>query len=99
MHTPASETAGGDGTTTEHRIRQEIAAERAELARTLGALRTEVDVTRKLGQRLPVVVAGALGAGFLLGGGVGATMRLLMRRSREGTEKAKVGRFSLSRRD
>jgi hypothetical protein len=100
MHTPASETAGGDGTTAEqHRIRQEIAAERAQLARTLDELRTEVDVTRKLGQRLPVVVAGALGAGFLLGGGVGASMRLLMRRSREGTEKAKVGRFSLSRRD
>lgn len=86
-------------TPAETRIREEIAAERAELARTLDELRAEVDVTRKLGQRLPVVVVGALGAGFVLGGGMGATMRLLMRRSREGSEKARVGRFSLAKRD
>jgi len=87
MHTPA-----------ETRIREEIAAERAELARTLEELRAEVDVTRKLGGKLPVVAAGALGAGFVLGGGIGATVRLLMRRGREGKEQARVGRFSLARR-
>jgi hypothetical protein len=85
-------------TPAETRIREEIAAERAELARTLAELRAEVDVTRKLGGKLPVVAAGALGAGFVLGGGIGATMRLLMRRSREGKEQARVGRFSLARR-
>jgi len=85
-------------TPAETRIRAEIASERAELARTLEDLRAEVDVTKKLGRKLPVVVAGALGTGFVLGGGIGATMRLLMRRSREGDEKARVGRFSLARR-
>ena len=83
MHTPGE--AG---------IRRQIASEREELARTLGELRTEVDVTRKL----PLVLAVSLGAGFVLGGGIGATMRLLMRRTREGTEKARVGRFSLAER-
>ncbi|HEV8248820.1 MAG TPA: DUF3618 domain-containing protein [Gaiellaceae bacterium] len=86
-------------TPAETRIREDIAAEREELARTLEELRAEVDVTRKLGRRLPLVAVGALGAGFLVGGGIGATMRLLMRRSREGTEKARVGRFSLAKRD
>jgi uncharacterized protein DUF3618 len=83
---------------TETRIRAEIAAERAELARTLEDLRAEVDVTRKLSAKLPVVVAGALGTGFVLGGGIGATVRLLMRRGREGKEQARVGRFSLAKR-
>jgi lipid-binding SYLF domain-containing protein len=85
-------------TPAETRIRAEIATERAELARTLEDLRAEVDVTKKLGRKLPVVVVGALGAGFVLGGGIGSTMRLLMRRSREGDEKARVGRFSLAKR-
>ena len=85
-------------TLAETRIREEIAAERAELARTLDELRAEVDVTRKLGGKLPVVAAGALGTGFVLGGGIGATVRLLMRRGREGKEQARVGRFSLARR-
>jgi uncharacterized protein DUF3618 len=83
---------------TETRIRAEIAAERAELARTLEDLRAEVDVTRKLSAKLPVVVAGALGTGFVLGGGIGATVRLLMRRGREGKEQARLGRFSLAKR-
>lgn len=85
-------------TPAETRIREEIAAERAELARTLDELRAEVDVTKKLGRKLPVVAAGALGAGFVLGGGIGATVRLLMRRGREGKEQARVGRFSLAKR-
>ena len=98
MHTPAERTADG-GTPAEAGIRRQIAVEREQLAQTLDELRAEVDVTRKLGERLPVVIAGALGAGFVVGGGIGATMRLLMRRSREGTEKAKVGRFRLAERN
>jgi len=97
MPTPAEPTANG-GTPGEAGIRRQIAVEREELAKTLDELRAEVDVTRKLGERLPVVLAGALGAGFVLGGGIGATMRLLMRRGREGTEKVKVGRFMLAER-
>ena len=49
----------------------------------------------KLRSNLPVATAGALGVGFIAAGGIGATMRLIMRRGREGTQKAKVGRFSL----
>ena len=33
--------------------------------------------------KLPVVAVGALGAGFFLAGGIGATMRLLARKGRE----------------
>jgi len=52
------------------------------------------DIAGKLRARLPVVAAGALGAGFIAAGGIGATMRLLFRRSREGKEKARVGPFA-----
>jgi len=40
-------------------------------------------VAGKLNGRLPAVAAGALGAGFFLAGGVGATMRFLARKGRE----------------
>jgi len=91
-----------DGRTTEQ-IRREIETEREQLAEAVGELREEMgeaaNVTAKLRAKLPVAVAGALGAGFVLAGGVGATMRLLFRRGREGTEKARVGRFTLIDRD
>jgi hypothetical protein len=48
---------------------------------------------------LPIVAAAALGAGFLFAGGIGATMRLIARRGREGTTKARFGRFSVVDRD
>ena len=50
----------------------------------------------KLRANLPVVAAGALGVGFLLAGGIGARMRLLARRGREGHTKSRFGRFPLS---
>jgi hypothetical protein len=98
MPTPAEQATNG-ATPAEPGIRRQIAIEREQLAQTLDELRAEIDVTRKLGERLPLVLAGALGAGFVLGGGIGATMRLLMRRTREGTEKARLGRFTLAERD
>ena len=88
--------AGNERTPAE--IRREIAAEREELAGALEDLRREIgevtSVADKVRANLPVVAAGALGAGFLLAGGIGATMRLLARRSREGREKARLGPFS-----
>jgi hypothetical protein len=42
-----------------------------------------MDVTAKLRARLPLAAAGALVAGFVVAGGIGATMRLLFRRGRE----------------
>jgi hypothetical protein len=88
-----------NGNPDEVRIRREIEVEREELARTLDELRAEANLARKLRGRLPLVLVGGLGAGFVAGGGIGATMRLLMRRGREGTEKARVGRFRLAERD
>ncbi|HEV3408335.1 MAG TPA: DUF3618 domain-containing protein [Gaiellaceae bacterium] len=80
-------------------VRREIASERQQLADAVDSLREGFDVTGKLREKLPVVAAGALGAGFVLAGGIGATMRLLARRSREGREQARFGRFSFVKRD
>ena len=84
---------------TDQDIRREIGEEREKLAEAVDTLRSELghatDIGGKLKAKLPVAAAGALGLGFLASGGIGATARLLMRRSREGEPKAKVGRFSL----
>ena len=89
---------GRNGRTPEE-VRREIEAERERLASAVEELREEVgdatDLTRKLRGKLPVVAAGALGAGFVLAGGIGATARLLARRGREGKTKARLGPFSL----
>ena len=94
--------AAKDGRTPDA-IRREIETERQQLADAVDSLRVEVgaatDISGKLRERLPVVAAGALGAGFLFAGGIGATMRLLARRGREGTTHAKVGPFRLVERD
>jgi uncharacterized protein DUF3618 len=79
-------TASLNGRTPET-IRREIEAERRELATAVEQLREGLgevtDVAGKLRSRLPVVAAGALGAGFFLAGGIGATMRFLARKGRE----------------
>jgi hypothetical protein len=62
-------------------------------------LRAGMDINAKLKDKLPVAAAAALGIGFVVSGGVGATMRLLMRRGREGRTKARFGPFSLVDRD
>jgi hypothetical protein len=88
---------------TAEEVRRDIEAEREQLADAVDELRTGLgeatDIKGKLRANLPAVAAGALGAGFFLAGGVGATMRLLARRGREGTTKAKLGPFSLVGRD
>jgi hypothetical protein len=79
-------------------VRREIATERDQLADAVEDLRTGLgeatDIGGKLRGHLPVAAAGALGAGFVVAGGIGATMRLLFRRGREGEEKARVGPFA-----
>ncbi len=70
-------------TRTPEQIRREIEHEREQLAEAVDSLREGFDVTGMLRTKLPVVAAGALGAGFVLAGGIGATMRLLARRSRD----------------
>jgi hypothetical protein len=88
---------------TPEQVRHELVAERERLATAVDSLRAEVkdatDVGAKLRANLPVAAAGAAGIGFLLAGGIGATMRLLARRGREGKEKARFGRFSFVDRD
>jgi hypothetical protein len=88
---------------TPEEVRGEIETEREQLAEAVDSLRSEIgeatDIGAKLRSNLPVVAAGALGAGFFIAGGIGATMRLLARRGREGTTKARFGRFSVVNRD
>jgi hypothetical protein len=90
--------AGANGRTPEQ-VRRDIEAERERLADAVDDLRSEMDVNAKLRGKLPLAAAAALGAGFVVSGGIGATMRLLMRRSREGKTKARFGPFSLVDRD
>jgi hypothetical protein len=91
-----------DGRTPEV-VRNEISRERDDLAEAVEQLREGLgevtNVAAKLRARLPVVAAGALAGGFVLAGGIGATMRLLARRGREGSERARVGRFAVVERD
>ena len=72
---------------TPETVRREIETEREQLAHAVEELREGLgqatDVAGKLRANLPVVAAGALGAGFFLAGGIGATMRLLARKGRE----------------
>ena len=88
---------------TLEQVRREIEAERDQLADAVDHLRSEIeevtDVRSKLEARLPAIAGAAVGAGFFLAGGIGATMRLIARRGREGTTKARVGRFSFVDRD
>jgi hypothetical protein len=84
-------------------VRRDIEAERERLAVAVDDLRAGLgeatDISSKLKGRLPIATAAAIGAGFVLAGGIGATMRLIMRRGREGRTKAKFGPFSLVDRD
>jgi hypothetical protein len=88
---------------TTDEVRRELETERERLAQAVDSLRAEVkeatDVSSKIRANLPVVAAGAVGAGFFLAGGIGATMRLVFRRGREGKEKARFGPFSFVERD
>ena len=88
---------------TVDQVRRDIESEREQLAGAADSLREEIseatDITGKLRANLPVVAVGALGVGFFLAGGVGATARLIFRRGREGETKAKLGRFRIVDRD
>jgi hypothetical protein len=84
-------------------VRRDIENEREQLADAADSLRDSIgeatDVSAKVRSNLVPVAIGALGVGFVLAGGVGATARLLFRRGREGETKAQVGRFRLVDRD
>ena len=94
--------ATGNSNTTDE-LRRQIESEREGLATAVDTLRAEIsevtNVSAKLKAKLPAAAAGALATGFVLAGGIGATMRLFARKSREGTEKARFGRFRIVDRD
>jgi len=88
---------------TQEQVRQAIEAEREQLAGAVEHLRDELgeatNITGKLQSKLPLAAAGAASVGFVLAGGVGATMRYFARRGRESDEKLRVGRWTLLGRD
>jgi len=92
------ETTTSDGRTPEE-VRRDIEAERERLADAVDDLRAGMDINAKLKGKLPVAAAAALGLGFVVSGGIGATMRLMIRRGREGKTKARFGPFSVVDRD
>lgn len=93
----------GSNSRTIEQVRAEIESEREHLAGAAEDLRESIgeatNIGGKLRANLPAAAVGALGLGFLLAGGVGATARLIFRRGREGETKAKLGRFRLVGRD
>jgi hypothetical protein len=76
-------------------LRRELAIERERLAESMERLRGSLDVGATVRPKLPLVLAGAFAVGFVVSGGIGATMRLIARRGREGHAKARIGRLVL----
>ncbi|HEV8462225.1 MAG TPA: hypothetical protein VGQ38_16105 [Gaiellaceae bacterium] len=68
-------------TRTEQQIRSDLASERTELASAVENLRTSIQTDVK--KKMPLLAAGAASVGFVLAGGIGATMRYIARRGRE----------------
>jgi hypothetical protein len=66
---------------TDKQLRRELDTEREMLAEAVGTLRTEIgaatDIKGRLRANLPAATATALGIGFVLSGGIGATVRRL----------------------
>ena len=79
-------------------LRREIEREREELVHAVGALRQTAAakrVTQALEHRLPLVLAGAFFAGFVVSGGIGAAVRLALRRGRDSRPRLRIGRFAI----
>jgi hypothetical protein len=91
--------ATSNGRTTEQ-VRRDIEAERERLAVAVDDLRAGIDdatdINAKLKSKLPVATAAALGTGFVLAGGIRATLKVLLR-YRESRQKS--GPFSFLSRD
>jgi hypothetical protein len=77
----------GSNNRTLDQVRRDIESEREQLAGAAETLREEIgeatNIGAKLRSNLPAVAVGALGVGFLMAGGVGATARLIFRRGRD----------------
>ena len=88
---------------TPEQVRSDIEAEREQLATAVEHLRDSLgeatNIGGKLKAKLPIVAGAAASTGFVLAGGIGATMRYFARRGREPQERVRVGRFSIFDRD
>jgi hypothetical protein len=80
-------------------LRREIEREREQLAQAVASLRNASDLNGWLRPKMPILAAAAFCTTFLLAGGIGALIRLLLRRGREGHELARLGQLALVRRD
>ena len=80
---------------SEQAVRTQIEAERDQLADAVKSFRNELHAATDVASKLPLLAIGALAGGFVLSGGIGATVRLVFRRGREGHERASLGRFKL----
>jgi hypothetical protein len=86
----------------QEQVRHEIELERRQLAVAVDQLRGELgevaDITGKLKAKLPLAAGAAASVGFVLAGGIGATMRYFARRGRERErdERVRVGRWSIT---
>jgi LPS O-antigen subunit length determinant protein (WzzB/FepE family) len=76
-------------------VRRDLEQERDQLASAADSLRENIeeatDIAGKMRANLPLVAGGALAAGFVLAGGIGATARFIFRRGREGTTIGRIG--------
>jgi hypothetical protein len=75
---------------TEQELRRELSEEREQLADAVESLREATNVGAILRSNLGPAAVGALGAGFVVAGGLGATVRLLFRRESDEKPRRRV---------
>jgi hypothetical protein len=80
---------------TQVQLRRELQAEREQLAQAVEALRRAADYQTVLRSRIALLALAAFSAAFVLSGGIGASVRLVLRRRREGHVLARFERYSL----
>lgn len=80
-------------------IREEIANEREALGEAVLDLRSELVGMKAIRENLPLLVAGAFVLGFVISGGIGAAIRLLLRQGYERrTARLQLGRIRITAR-
>ena len=75
---------------TEQELRRELSEEREQLADAVESLREATNVGAILRSNLGPAMLGALGTGFVIAGGLGATVRLLFGRGSDDEPRRRV---------
>lgn len=82
---------------TDAEIREQIAEERVALGEAIENLRDELVGMQGLRKNLPAIAAAAFIFGFVISGGVGASIRLVLRRVYERrTARLQLGRLRIT---